>query len=102
MFILVGMIVGSTGLGLIYFDNVCTAQIIGVFALVIILFEGGLHTKWTTVRSVAGASLTHHVITPYGETKIKEGDFLYILVETKYKEELKKVLKKKSVKEKSS
>ncbi|MFG6149286.1 potassium/proton antiporter [Halobacillus sp. B23F22_1] len=58
LFILVGMLVGSDGLGLIYFDNARTAQIIGVFALVIILFEGGLHTKWTTVRSVAGASLS--------------------------------------------
>ncbi|MCP3026514.1 potassium/proton antiporter [Halobacillus sp. A5] len=58
LFILVGMLVGSDGLGLIYFDNARVAQIIGVFALVIILFEGGLHTKWTTVRSVAGASLS--------------------------------------------
>ncbi|MFD1020894.1 potassium/proton antiporter [Thalassobacillus hwangdonensis] len=58
LFIVVGMIAGSDGLGLIYFDDAKTAQIIGVFALVIILFEGGLHTKWATVRSVAGPSLS--------------------------------------------
>ncbi|MFC7321263.1 potassium/proton antiporter [Halobacillus campisalis] len=58
LFILVGMLVGSDGLGLIYFDDARTAQIIGVFSLVIILFEGGLHTKWSTVRSVAGPSLS--------------------------------------------
>lgn len=58
LFIMVGMLLGSDGLGFIYFDNVNFAQTIGVFALVIILFEGGLHTKWTTVKSVAGASLT--------------------------------------------
>ncbi|WP_258871562.1 cation:proton antiporter domain-containing protein, partial [Halobacillus trueperi] len=34
----------------------------------------------------------NEVITPYGETEIKAGDFLYILVEDKYKEQLKKTL----------
>ncbi|MFG6120811.1 potassium/proton antiporter [Thalassobacillus sp. B23F22_16] len=58
LFILVGMLFGSDGLGIIYFDDASTAQIIGVFALVIILFEGGLHTKWRTVRSVALPSLS--------------------------------------------
>ncbi|MFG6117157.1 potassium/proton antiporter [Halobacillus sp. MO56] len=58
LFIMVGMLFGSDGLGIIYFDDASTAQIIGVFALVIILFEGGLHTKWATVRSVAVPSLS--------------------------------------------
>jgi cell volume regulation protein A len=35
------------------------------------------------------------LITPYGETEIQEGDFLYILVSTRYKEDLKKVLESK-------
>ncbi len=38
---------------------------------------------------------SENLITPYGETKIKEGDFLYILVAKRYKEELKKVLEEK-------
>lgn len=58
LFILVGMITGSDGLGLIHFDNARIAQLIGIFALVIILFEGGLQTKWTTVKSVAMPSLS--------------------------------------------
>ncbi|WP_082232740.1 potassium/proton antiporter [Halobacillus massiliensis] len=58
LFIIVGMLVGSDGLGIVYFDDAGTAQLIGVFALVIILFEGGLHTKWATVRSVALPSLS--------------------------------------------
>lgn len=58
LFILVGMVIGSDGLGLVYFDDVEFAQMIGVFALIIILFEGGLQTKWSTVRSVAGPSLS--------------------------------------------
>ncbi|MBS4025403.1 MAG: potassium/proton antiporter [Clostridia bacterium] len=58
LFILVGMIIGSDGLGLIYFDNVNYAQIIGILALVIILFEGGLSTKWSTVKPIVIPSMT--------------------------------------------
>jgi potassium/hydrogen antiporter len=35
------------------------------------------------------------LITPYGETEIKAGDFLYILVSTKYEKELKRALEAK-------
>ncbi|WP_226579823.1 potassium/proton antiporter [Halobacillus litoralis] len=58
LFIMVGMLFGSEGLGIVYFSDASVAQTIGVFALVIILFEGGLHTKWATVRSVAVPSLS--------------------------------------------
>ncbi|RKL68625.1 potassium/proton antiporter [Salipaludibacillus neizhouensis] len=57
LFILLGMIAGSDGLGLIYFDNASHAQLIGIIALVIILFEGGLSTKWTTIKPIAAPSL---------------------------------------------
>lgn len=58
LFILVGMIIGSDGLGLVLFNNPQMAQTIGIFALIIILFEGGLQTKWSTVRSVALPSIS--------------------------------------------
>ncbi|WP_421385539.1 potassium/proton antiporter [Bacillus salacetis] len=58
LFILVGMITGSDGLGFIYFDNAKLTQLIGVLALVVILFEGGLQTKISTVRSVAKPALS--------------------------------------------
>ncbi len=58
LFIIVGMLAGSDGLGFVYFDNAKVAQLIGVIALVIILFEGGLQTKYSTVRSVAKPSLS--------------------------------------------
>ncbi|WP_096440049.1 potassium/proton antiporter [Alteribacter populi] len=57
LFIMLGMVAGSDGLGIIYFDNASHAQIIGIIALVIILFEGGLSTKWTTIKPVAAPSL---------------------------------------------
>ncbi|MEW9054020.1 MAG: potassium/proton antiporter [Neobacillus sp.] len=58
LFMMVGMIMGSDILGIIYFDNASTAQLIGVFALIVILFEGGLQTKWQTLRPVILPSLS--------------------------------------------
>lgn len=54
LFILVGMILGH----FVYFDNARIAQMIGVLAFIIILFEGGLQTKWSTVRKVIVPSLS--------------------------------------------
>ncbi|WP_078549133.1 potassium/proton antiporter [Litchfieldia alkalitelluris] len=58
LFIAVGMIFGSDGLGVIHFENQNLAQLIGVIALIIILFEGGLQTKWKTVKAVLVPSLS--------------------------------------------
>lgn len=58
LFIIIGMLMGSDALGFIYFDDPNIAQLIGVLALVIILFEGGLQTEWKTVKKVAYPSLS--------------------------------------------
>lgn len=58
LFLLVGMTMGSDGLGFIYFDNPKFAQLIGLFALIVILFEGGLQTKWSSVKPVITPSLS--------------------------------------------
>jgi potassium/hydrogen antiporter len=52
LFLVLGMLAGSEGPGGIYFDNPAIAQFIGVVALVIILFSGGLSTDWSGVRTV--------------------------------------------------
>lgn len=52
IFILVGMLAGSEGPGGIYFDDPFIAQSIGVVALALILFSGGIDTRWTEVRPV--------------------------------------------------
>ncbi|SDX48535.1 MULTISPECIES: potassium/proton antiporter [Salimicrobium] len=57
LFIAVGMIVGSDGLQLVYFNNAEVAQLIGVMALVVILFEGGMQTEWREIRPVAAPSV---------------------------------------------
>ena len=52
LFMGIGMIMGSDITGLIFFDDSNLAQLIGVAALIVILFEGGLQTKWSSIRSV--------------------------------------------------
>lgn len=58
LFLIIGMIAGSQGIGLIRFDNVQLAKIIGVIALSIILFYGGLDTQWKTVSPVLKQGIT--------------------------------------------
>lgn len=51
MFLLVGMLAGSEGVGRIYFDNALVAQNIGTIALMFIIFSGGLDTKKEDVKN---------------------------------------------------
>ncbi|MGL5760816.1 MAG: potassium/proton antiporter [Cetobacterium sp.] len=50
MFLLVGMLAGSEGIGRIYFDNALVAQNLGTIALMFIIFSGGLETKKEDVK----------------------------------------------------
>lgn len=56
LFLCVGMVFGSDGLG-IHFDNIETAQTIGTVALCIILFSGGMDTKIQDIRPVIAPGL---------------------------------------------
>lgn len=58
LFLILGMLAGSDGPGGVYFDDPALAQFVGVVALVLILFSGGLHTEWDHVRPVIKESLT--------------------------------------------
>ena len=51
LFLLIGMFFGSDGLG-IQFNSAEDAQLIGMMALSIILFSGGMDTKISEVRPV--------------------------------------------------
>lgn len=53
LFIVVGMLAGSEGLGHIAFDDYRFAFRIGTVALTLILFDGGLNTPLQTVRKAA-------------------------------------------------
>lgn len=52
LFLGIGMLAGSDGLGGIHFDNPKTAQFIGIVALNFILFSGGLDTGWQNVKPI--------------------------------------------------
>jgi potassium/hydrogen antiporter len=56
-FLGLGMLLGSEGLGGIEFDDAELARWIGIAGLVLILFEGGLTTKWADVRPVLAPTL---------------------------------------------
>ncbi len=52
LFLLLGMLAGSEGIGGISFDDTEIARSVGSIALVIILFAAGLETNWHSIRSV--------------------------------------------------
>jgi cell volume regulation protein A len=54
IFLGIGMLAGTDGPGGIAFTDPHTAQLIGVVALVLILFSGGLSTPWRDARPVLG------------------------------------------------
>ena len=52
LFLAIGMVLGDDGFGLIRFERADVAQTIGIVALVVILFEGGLSTSRADARAV--------------------------------------------------
>lgn len=58
LFLAVGMLVGSDGLGLIAFDDYEAARLVGIVALALILFDGGLAAGWEEVRPVLVPALS--------------------------------------------
>ncbi|GAB2775334.1 potassium/proton antiporter [Rhabdobacter roseus] len=57
LFLAIGMLAGSDGLGGIHFDNPQMAQFIGIVSLNFILFSGGLDTDWNVVKPVYAQGL---------------------------------------------
>jgi cell volume regulation protein A len=58
LFLVIGMLAGSEGPGGIEFDDPQLAQSLGVLALALILFAGGVDTDWRSVRPVLWAALS--------------------------------------------
>jgi Sodium/hydrogen exchanger family len=61
-FLAIGMLAGSEGIGHIYFDDPHTAQVLGVVALNIILFSGGIDTRWESIRPVLRQGISLYTI----------------------------------------
>ncbi|HEY3258943.1 MAG TPA: cation:proton antiporter, partial [Pseudonocardiaceae bacterium] len=49
LYLAIGLLIGESGLG-IHFDNTELTQALGLAAIVLILAEGGLTTRWQAVR----------------------------------------------------
>ena len=62
LFLGLGMLVGSDGLGWIHFDDYDLAESVGVVALALILFEGGLSAGWGEIRPVLRPALSLAVL----------------------------------------
>src|SRR6476661_9493456 len=56
LFLGLGMLAGSQGIGGIDFNNTELARTLGTIALVLILFEGGLTSGWGEIRPVLGTA----------------------------------------------
>ena len=57
VFLILGMLAGEAGPGGIRFDDVRATYLVGSIALALILFDGGLRTRFATFRSVFAPSL---------------------------------------------
>ncbi|SEP68319.1 potassium/proton antiporter [Microlunatus flavus] len=57
LFLGLGMLLGQDGPGGLAFDDADLAHALGFAALVLILAEGGLTTKWSEIRPVVGPAL---------------------------------------------
>ncbi len=58
VFLAMGMLLGEDGPGGLSFDNYVVAYLIGSAALAVILFDGGMRTRLSTIRSVAAPAFT--------------------------------------------
>jgi cell volume regulation protein A len=56
LFLGLGMLAGSQGVGGIHFDDAELARTLGTIALILILFEGGLTAGWSEIRPVLGTA----------------------------------------------
>ncbi len=56
LFLALGMVAGSQGVGGIEFDDAELARTLGTIALVLIIFEGGLTAGWSEIRPVLGTA----------------------------------------------
>src|SRR3989338_366793 len=52
LFLAMGMLAGSEGIGGIAFNNAQMAKSIGIVALIFIIFSGGFDTNWKETKSV--------------------------------------------------
>lgn len=85
LFLILGMLAGSEGIGRIHFDNTWGAQFLGILALVYILFSGGYNTIWENVRPIVGKGLSLSTIGVLA-TALLVGIFAYFILDLPFLE----------------
>ncbi len=77
LFLMVGMFFGSDGLGIV-FEDVQKTNFIGMIALCVILFTGGMETKFADIKPVFGPGI---ILSTLGVllTAAITGGFIYLL-----------------------
>lgn len=80
LFLAIGMLAGSEGIGGIRFDNPQIAQFIGIVSLNFILFSGGLDTNWTSVKPILREGLA---LSTFGVllTALSLGTFVWFVTD---------------------
>src|SRR3979490_2556596 len=58
VFLLIGVLAGDSGPGQVRFDDVRATYLVGSVALALILFDGGLRTRFQNIRAVLAPSMT--------------------------------------------
>jgi cell volume regulation protein A len=80
LFLAIGMLAGSDGIGNIQFDDPSVAQLIGVVSLNFILFSGGLDTNWKAVRPILKEGISLSTIGVLF-TALCVGGFVYFITD---------------------
>lgn len=80
LFLVIGMLAGSDGIGGIKFDDSKIAQFIGIVSLNFILFSGGLDTHWPTVKPILKEGL---ILSTLGVllTAVSLGTFVWYITD---------------------
>ncbi len=80
VFLGIGMLAGSEGIGGIAFDSPFIAQFVGVVCLNFILFSGGLDTNWKSVKPILSQGL---MLSTFGVllTAVSLGFFIFWLTD---------------------
>lgn len=80
LFLVVGMVFGSDGLGLV-FNNYHQAQFVGTAALCVILFSGGMETRFSSVKPVLREGILLSTVGVILTTAFT-GLFIFLMVRT--------------------
>ena len=87
LFVIVGMLAGSEGIGGINFNNPGVARFIGIVALNFILFSGGFETRWEVIKPVFWHGLTLSTLGVF-LTALSVGVFVWAVTDFSFYEGL--------------